>query len=747
MKRVVKLIILVLLLIPISMAYVTMANAKIIYDGHEVSNELLSMYQTNEDYDTFLKKDDKGNLIDDAEFQLRNPRNDFMLLPQKEGGIKLNQSDNSGISSGTNNIPRTFNNSVPTTKSGISGEYEFLSGYNYLIKGYDHINRTYLSTSSVTKKINGVDHIFTIKNYYSYNVNHTQCSITIDLYYDNELIVFDDYYQLFDEINSTFDPREHSLSASKLDISTMLDNKGKEHFVLVNKDITEEYYFIFLLNDTKVEFGMTVGFGEKINTITGTNANLYKKDGKYYPYVKENDKLRILSYEGPADDELTVTEMIVTIKNDNVEMKKGLEHIITSESNSLEAPDFGIYADNRLFTVNDFLTTEQKNVVKGLKTFDNYQALINNANEFGDMYCDGKQSFVSGMTSSNGLIIGEGLSTIPFLKNMISPDDQTGGFQPTSGNTGVADVGVPTVGSNPPEEITLNFMSFMVINESKTPKGLEKASAVAPIMVVIPYKVESNGDLTPIGGVMTTLGALLKYDPTINYDNLGEVLNKIDNSYVLADDCGEKSDIFSYTCTTTTPDTPAPVGSPNCKGVPLIVDATSDEDLSKKLEIKAFVDGKDKISVKKNDEVTITIKLYNDAKTPSYSNKIVSKVPTDIVYVEDSASRDGIYNKDDSTITWNLDYLDSKDTIMFTYKVKIPSTATNASVYRTNASVTSTDFEVPVVSDTVQVNVGTQVDEKNPNTGDFRQTLLLFIFMISVVGVIYTFSKNTIKGI
>ena len=172
------------------------------------------------------------------------------------------------------------------------------------------------------------------------------------------------------------------------------------------------------------------------------------------------------------------------------------------------------------------------------------------------------------------------------------------------------------------------------------------------------------------------------------------------------------------------------VGGPFCHSV--VVDKTSTEDLSQVVKIDTYVDGKQSIQTQKNSDVTITVKVNNSSRTGLHNNTVVSKVPKDLKYVDNSAIKGGVYNADSHTITWSLDYLDSNSAELFSYVVNVPTDVDEKEIFLTEASITTSSYDTPIVSDEAVVNLGNKTDNiTNPKTGNFSQIILLLIALIS----------------
>ena len=400
----------------------------------------------------------------------------------------------------------------------------------------------------------------------------------------------------------------------------------------------------------------------------------------------------------------------------------------------------------------DLLTPDQKEIVDKFKTLSDYEAIRSKVNNkiASQMHCEGKTLYINFLKDSKGIEVkeyfNEGAGTAKnFIKNNVMRLQSS-------------DIGEESKISG----LLLHAITYTFIEETKTPKGLEKSFIIVPMEVSIYYTVNPDNTLTLDYAKAYQNKVLMMYDPNIDYTDIADVYAKMDNSkmFQLLTTCDFKSEWENYFCEadsalqSANTESKVPtrfftdVKGSNCHAI--VIDKTSTEDLSKKVEIKSFVNGKKEVNVQKSEEVTIQVKVYNGSKTPLYTNKVVSKVPQDFTLVDGSILKNGIYDENTRTVTWNHDYLDSMDSEIFSYKVKAPDTIKDGTSVKTSATLTTNDSTVPIVSDEATMDLGDQKTNDNitnPNTGILTEQIVSVVLSVSVLLVLLFVRKNRIQSI
>ena len=395
--------------------------------------------------------------------------------------------------------------------------------------------------------------------------------------------------------------------------------------------------------------------------------------------------------------------------------------------------------------VYDLLTPEQYTLFEGMQTLEDYERVKDILSYVADenAYCAGKDSYVNHLKDSKGITV----------------EEEEDGPKAEILFNGKSNNVVRLAGSVDARPAKLHFtaLSYTFIEEVKTPQGLEKTNIIVPMRITLTYTVNADDTLTLTSGYAIQERNLLKYNSLVDFSDVSDVFAKVDDSFVFEVDSecpSEYAKWYDYSCNNEPILHPAinPISTPQgnvCTST--VIDKTSTEDLSKKVEIESFVNGKKEVNVQKSEEVTITVKVYNGSKTPLYTNKVVSKVPADFTLVNDSILKNGTYDENTRTVTWNYDYLDSMKAEIFSYKVKAPDTISNGASVKTSATLTSYGSEVPIVSDEATMDLGDQTnnasndDVVNPKTGSITEQLVITILTISIGATLLIARKTRIK--
>ena len=740
-----------------------------------------SYYDEYYDFNPFIKKDSDGNSINNAEFKQYDLNNKLdVYLPRG-----LNNFEESADKDNPKKVfvPKEYayndtahqsngNDSSIGGKTNSEDYYSYLSGYDVLL-GLSLNNNEFVSENEKNVSYNGKNHKITIKNY------------TSNLEYQNAMHYYIDFNILFDgkvvgesiliyhstlEDGETFVPSNYTFTLKDSNIKYVKGLDNKNYLIIVLDNDVVNYYpneniignSILIFDDTDLIGLYHAGVPDNIVSLTGDDANTFKVNNKYKFYNIGTNKIKALYYDNMEESTtFSLNEYEITINNSEFNVKK-LNNQTMELSSSAKVSFSGLVETKLGFDVKSLLTDKQKNTINNLKTYDNYLALKDKMVEQLDT-CGGKDSFISKLRNANGFsipfapIISGQTATVnpPGDAVLIQPypgsyETLGKGFVPRIFVSDSASPGISLEPLNPgtieDNHLTVGILSFMKVEESKTPKGLEKLSFVVPIQIVFTYFKDSNNNLSLESEGFYSLGYLLKYDPTIDYSNVVEAYSKIDNSHVIGydEECAPKP--FSYMCIEDEEVTVEGNSSGNsCPAIQTLIDKKSTEDLSKKVAIETYVNGKQKVSVKKNTDVEITVKVQNDANTPAYDNVIVSNVPDNIIVDEDSIVKGGVYNKDKNTITWNLDYLDAQGSEVYKYNAKVPSDASVKDIYQITASITNSDFTEPVNSQIAEVNLGEKL--VNPETGSLTYQIIVVLLTISVLSMLYVVKKNNIQNI
>ena len=166
-----------------------------------------------------------------------------------------------------------------------------------------------------------------------------------------------------------------------------------------------------------------------------------------------------------------------------------------------------------------------------------------------------------------------------------------------------------------------------------------------------------------------------------------------------------------------------------------------------KFEVENLVNGMAKYNASKDKKLEYTVKVKNVGNAASGENVIKSYVPKEVEVIEGKISNGGVYNKNDHTITWNVDYIEIGEVLSVSYEAKAPEEAGGkeligkssiqsgqvlTEVYSTNTIVTL-DRIVEIIDNP---NTGTMVYIANTNIGVPISVLVMFVIALFAVIVV-----------
>lgn len=135
-----------------------------------------------------------------------------------------------------------------------------------------------------------------------------------------------------------------------------------------------------------------------------------------------------------------------------------------------------------------------------------------------------------------------------------------------------------------------------------------------------------------------------------------------------------------------------------------------------KFEITNTVNDLAKYNASKDKNLEYKINIKNTGDVASGDNVINSYVPVGIEVVEDSISDSGVYNKEKSTITWNVDYIEALEELVVSYKAVAPSESNNKE-YIGYSDIVSAQLEKEVQSGNTIVTLDKVIEVvTNPDT-------------------------------
>ena len=148
-------------------------------------------------------------------------------------------------------------------------------------------------------------------------------------------------------------------------------------------------------------------------------------------------------------------------------------------------------------------------------------------------------------------------------------------------------------------------------------------------------------------------------------------------------------------------------------------------------KIENTVNGLAKYNASKGKNLKYEVRIKNIGNSPSSGNVLVSNVPKKIIVDEDKISNGGIYNKNDSTITWNFDLIAEGEELTVSYEASVPSDVKGEDLVG-NSSINSDQLEKAIYSADTIVTLDKMVEIikeiTNPET-----TTMVYIPNTSIV--------------
>ncbi len=166
-----------------------------------------------------------------------------------------------------------------------------------------------------------------------------------------------------------------------------------------------------------------------------------------------------------------------------------------------------------------------------------------------------------------------------------------------------------------------------------------------------------------------------------------------------------------------------------------------------KYEITNTVNGQGKYNASNNKELEYKIDIKNTGNAASSGNVITTYIPKEITVNEKRISDNGIYNKYEHSISWEIDYIDVGEVLSVSYEATAPegmngkelighSIINNEQVkeaFVSNNTIVTLDKVIEVVKNP---ETGTMVYIANTNIGmplSFLLALLLLMFVVLMV--------------
>ena len=145
------------------------------------------------------------------------------------------------------------------------------------------------------------------------------------------------------------------------------------------------------------------------------------------------------------------------------------------------------------------------------------------------------------------------------------------------------------------------------------------------------------------------------------------------------------------------------------------------------LSIRSLINDDESTSVGINSKVTYKVLVQNNGTITSNNNVVTSVIPKDLVYISNSVSDGGVYNKKNNTITWNIDSINPGEQESLTYRLSMPTEGDLTKVYKLSSSVKNSDKEL---IDSNKVSISLE-NLENPQTGDDRTYIVMIALIVS----------------
>ena len=165
-----------------------------------------------------------------------------------------------------------------------------------------------------------------------------------------------------------------------------------------------------------------------------------------------------------------------------------------------------------------------------------------------------------------------------------------------------------------------------------------------------------------------------------------------------------------------------------------------------KISINNQVNGNDKYIAKKDEILKYSIIIKNTGDGKSTDNIVIANVPDGLLILEDQISDNGIYDKENNTVTWNYELLGVEEEYTFNYYAKVVKD--NVTEYISKAYITSSQVQEKTESDDTIVNIENKISVpdtiKNPNTGTGIFIVISIIILIISSSIYWIMKKEKI---
>ncbi len=294
--------------------------------------------------------------------------------------------------------------------------------------------------------------------------------------------------------------------------------------------------------------------------------------------------------------------------------------------------------------------------------------------------------------------------------------------------------------------------TYYVLDQTQVKDGYLKQKYIVPGYVSFDYKVVGTSQSTNISTLPNNSQVILtgiryyfekhdSYATLLSYDNYDDIFTKKLNEIhdYIANNIEAAPERFCFFPAQRVDDNKYTEASKIQGGYQvcpaIVVNQKGEVDFS----INTTVNEKESINTTSNSKLKYQVNVKNNGFA-SYDNKIISTLPEGFVYVEGSASNDGVYNSTNNTITWNVYKIAAGEEITLSYEAYAPNGLNILKSYIGEASIESSASQ-KVISNKTTVRLMANPKTNAPLYGIGITLLITW----GVAGYLYLYTKKQKK--
>lgn len=272
----------------------------------------------------------------------------------------------------------------------------------------------------------------------------------------------------------------------------------------------------------------------------------------------------------------------------------------------------------------------------------------------------------------------------------------------------------------------LSIMIPIKLKEERSPIGYQKQDMVSFARATLLFNFNSNNQL-----ISKNIAIEFHPDmPLFPYDSSVSYMDYVTGYSTIADYLYDNYPLSSTGCDVLKEEKAVSENMDSssqglCIGTPVVWDEVGDVSLS----IDNTIEEKHDVTISKNRSTSTKVLLKNQGNASTGDTIIQTEIPKDVSVDSHTISDDGVYNKQDHTITWNLEYLDPYSEKEFTFHI----VGDKEGDYTFLSHVEDDQVEGIVSSPSLYLHV---VD--NPKTSGFS----IFFFLILFISLIVSFTHK-----